>query len=562
MSDRRFRTLDGLDRLIRGGLFTRRISLETGKEKFMNHKNSLALAVAIPLLASGLSLAQQKPLEQLGKVSFPTSCGRKVQPQFDRAVAMLHSFWFQQGEKAFREILERDPSCAIANWGIAAILIGNTFGGNATAQDAQKAKEAIQRARLTGAKTERERFYIEAIAEYYDRFNDRPHSARMKSLADAFEVVAKRFPKDDEAQIFYAIYLTATQSPADKSFADTLKAAQILEPQFKKHPDHPGVAHYLIHSYDYPPIAEKGLNAAKRYADIAPSAPHALHMPSHIFTRVGAWEASAATNRRSVEVSRAENEPNGGLHATDYMVYAYMQLARDNDATQALQDARRVANIDRNNPGAFYALAAMPARIVIERGMWKEAAQLEPGSSKVLQADAMTQFARALGAARSGDAVAAEKIVQELARIGDGLKAAKNNYWATEVEVQRSGAAAWTAYAKGSRDEALTLMRSTADLEDKSEKREGPPARLVPARELLGEMLLEMKRPAEALKEFEASEKHDPNRFRGIYGAAQAAAESGDSVKAKSYFKRLVEMAGKGDPRPELEQAKKYLAAK
>jgi predicted Zn-dependent protease len=241
--------------------------------------------------------------EKLGNVSFPTSCDRKVQAQFDRAVAMLHSFWFQQGEKAFREVLERDPSCAIANWGIAAILIGNTFGGNATAQDAQKAKEAIQSGHLIGAKTERERFYIEAISEYWDRFGDRPHSARMKSLADAFEVVAKRFPKDDEAQIFYALYLTATQSPSDKTFADTLKAAQILEPQFKKHPDHPGVAHYLIHAYDYPPIADKGLNAAKRYAEIAPSAPHALHMPSHIFTRVGAWQDSVATNRRSAAVS-------------------------------------------------------------------------------------------------------------------------------------------------------------------------------------------------------------------------------------------------------------------
>ena len=233
----------------------------------------------------------------------------------------------------------------------------------ATAQDAQKAKEAIQRGRLIGAKTERERFYIEAIAEYYDRFGDRPHSARMKSLADAFEVVAKRFPKDDEAQIFYAIYLTATQSPNDKTFADTLKAAQILEPQFKKHPDHPGVAHYLIHSYDYPPIAEKGLNAAKRYAEIAPSAPHALHMPSHIFTRVGAWQASVATNRRSVEASMAEKEPGGGLHAMDYMVYAYLQLARDKDAgSGAARRSSALRNINPNNPAAAYALAAMPAR--------------------------------------------------------------------------------------------------------------------------------------------------------------------------------------------------------
>jgi tetratricopeptide (TPR) repeat protein len=523
-------------------------------------KITLIIGTASLLLLANLAQAQQKPPEQLGKVSFPTSCDRKVQPQFDRAVAMLHSFWFQQGEKAFREILESDPSCAIANWGIAAILIGNTFAGNASAQDAQKAREAIQRARLTGAKTERERYYIEAIAEYYDRFGDRPHGTRMKSLADAFESVAKKFPQDDEAQIFYALYLTVTQSPTDKTFADTLKAAQILEPQFKKHPHHPGVAHYLIHSYDYPPIAEKGLDAAMRYAEIAPSAPHALHMPSHIFTRVGAWEASAATNRRSVEISRAEKEPNGGLHATDYMVYAYLQLARDNDASQAVQDARRVANINPNNPGAAYALVALPARIALERGIWKEAAQLEPRSSKVLQADAVTHFARALGAARSGDAAAAEKGVQELARIVDGLKSAKNDYWATEVEVQRMSAAAWTVYAKGNRDQALTLMRSTADLEDKSEKREGPPARLMPARELLGEMLLEMKRPAEALKEFEASEKHDPNRFRGLYGAGQAAAQSGDNAKAKRYFTRLLELAAKGEPRAEIEQAKAYLA--
>jgi len=533
----------------------------------MKKNRLIAVAAVALLLRADVSLAQQESRtdrdtsrEQLGKVSFPTSCDRKVQPQFDRAVAMLHSFWFQQGEKAFREVLERDPSCAVANWGIAAILIGNTFAGNATAQDAQKAKEAIQRARLTGAKTERERFYIEAIAEYYDRFGDRPHRARMKSLADAFEVVAKRFPKDDEAQIFYAIYLTATQLPTDKTFSAALKAAQILEAQFVKHPEHPGVAHYLIHSYDYPPIAEKGLNAAKRYAEIAPSAPHALHMPSHIFTRVGAWEASAATNKRSIEVSRTGQEPGGALHATDYMVYAYMQLARDNDANQALQDARRVGNIDPNNPGTAYALAAMPARIAIERGMWKEAAQLEARSSKILQADAITQFARALGAARSGDAAAAEKDVQELARIVDGLKTAKNDYWATEVEVQRLSAAAWTGYAKGNRDEALTLMRSTADLEDKSEKREGPPARLVPARELLGEMLLELKRPADALREFETSAKHEPNRFRGIYGAAQAAAESGDNAKAKRYFARLIELAGKGDSRPELDLAKAYLA--
>ena len=518
----------------------------------------LLVSLLTLLFVSGVS-AQEK----LGNVSFPTSCDRKVQAQFDRAVAMLHSFWFQQGEKAFREVLERDPSCAVANWGIAAILIGNTFAGGATVEDARKAKEAIQRGHLIGAKTERERFYIEAISEYWDRFSDRPHSARMKSLADAFEVVANRFPKDDEAQIFYAIYLTATQSPNDKTFADTLKAAQILEPQFKKHPDHPGVAHYLIHSYDYPPIADKGLNAAKRYAEIAPSAPHALHMPSHIFTRVGAWQESVATNRRSADVAVAEKEPGGGLHAMDYMVYAYLQLARDKDAGSVLQTARSLTGINPNNLGSAYALAAIPARIPLERGLWKDAVLLEPRSSKFPHADAITHFARALGGARSGDVAAADKGVQELARIVDALKTTKDNYWATEVEVQRLGAAAWTASAKGNSDEALTLMRSAADMEDKSEKHAVTPGRLVPARELLGEMLLEMNRPAEALQAFETSENHDPNRFRGLYGAAKAATLAGDQAKAKSYYEKLVVLAQNADnERPELIEAKAFLAKK
>jgi tetratricopeptide (TPR) repeat protein len=476
---------------------------------------------------------------------------------------MLHSFWFQQGEKAFREVLERDPSCAIANWGIAAILIGNTFAGGATVEDARKAKEAIQRGRLIGAKTERERFYIEAIAEYYDRFSDRPHSARMKSLADAFEVVANRFPKDDEAQIFYAIYLTATQSPTDKTFADTLKAAQILEPQFKKHSDHPGVAHYLIHAYDYPPIADKGLNAAKRYAEIAPSAPHALHMPSHIFTRVGAWQDSVATNRRSTAVALVDKDPDGALHAMDYMVCADFQLARDKDAGSVLQEARGFTGINPNNRGSAYALAAIPARILLERGLWKDAMQLEPRPSKFPYTEAITYFARTLGAARSGDLATADKGVQELARIADALKTAKDNYWATEVEVQRLSAAAWSAQAKGSGDEGLTLMRSAADIEDKSEKAAVTPGRLVPARELLGEMLLEMNRPAEALQAFETSERQDPNRFRGLYGAAKAAALAGDQAKAKSYYEELVVLAQNADTeRPELIEAKAFLAKK
>jgi tetratricopeptide (TPR) repeat protein len=524
-------------------------------------KRFLTLAILALFSASSIQ-AQEKAPEKLGNVVFPTSCDAKVQPRFERAVALLHSFWWQEGEKAFREVLENDPNCTIATWGIAAILIGNTFGVGPTPEEAQKAKEAIARGRAIGPKTERERFYIEAVAEYYDRFSDRSHGARMKLLANAFEIVAKRFSDDDEAQIFYAIYLTATQEPTDKSFAAALKAAGILEAQFVKHPEHPGVAHYLIHSYDYPPIADKGLMAAKRYAEIAPSAPHALHMPSHIFTRVGAWEDSVATNRRSAAASKAAMEPGGGLHAMDYMVYAYMQLARDREASLVVEEAQRVTVLG-SGQGGPYAFAAIPARFTIERGMWKDAMQLQPRASRFPQTEAMTYFARALGAARSGDPVAAEKDVAELARIVAALKAAKDDYWATEVEVQRLGTAAWTAYGKGNREEAVTLMRSAADLEDKSEKSAVTPGRIIPARELLGDMLLEMNRPAEALQAFETSEKHDPNRFRGLYGAGKAAALAGDQGKAKSYYEKLLVLAKNADTeRPEVIEAKAFLAKK
>ncbi len=399
-----------------------------------------ALSLSLATTTAAWSHDEGKPPEQLGKVSFPTSCQPAVQAKFERAVALLHSFWFTEGEKAFRDVLAQDPGCAIAGWGIAAVLIGNTFVGGATPDAAKKAQEAIERARSIGPKTERERYYIEAVAEYWERFGDRPHGARMQSLANAFAQVAKRYPKDDEAQIFYAIYLTATQSPTDKTFAATLKAAAILEPQFAKHPEHPGVAHYLIHSYDYPPIAPKGLTAARRYAEIAPSAPHALHMPSHIFTRVGAWQDSVATNRRSADVAKAANSPGDQLHALDYMAYAYLQLARDRDAALAIEEARTVFNLNPAVMPIGYALAAMPARYAVERGMWKEAAQLEPRQTRFAFTEAITWFAKALGAARSGDIAAAETSAKELSAIAEGLAAAKNDYWATEVKVQHQAA--------------------------------------------------------------------------------------------------------------------------
>ncbi len=519
-------------------------------------------AGALACLLITVSGAGAAPAEKLGTVSFANTCSEAVQPRLQRAVALLHSFWWSEGDKAFREVLAQDPGCAIAGWGIAALAIGNPYATGPTPDGAKRAEEAIAQARAIGAKSERERGYIDAVAAYYDKFGERPHPARLRSMADAFEALAKQYP-DDETQIFSAIYLVATQQPSDKTFARAMQGAAILQAQLPKHPNHPGVAHYLIHAYDYPPIADKGLVAAKSYADIAPSAPHALHMPSHIFTRVGLWQESVSTNHRAAAAATGEAERSDRLHALDYLVYADLQLARDGDAKAGIELARQTPAEGATVVASFYSRAAVPARYAIERGQWAEAARLDdPDTSKFPYADAMRYFARALGTARNGNPDAAEKDVARLREIAEGLKAAKNAYWATEVEVERTGAEAWVAFAKGQRDQGLSLMRAAADMEDKSEKAAVSPGRLIPARELLGDMLLESGRPADALVEYEASQTRDPRRFRGFWGAGQAAAQAGNKDKARDHFTRLVEMTGSGDPRPELAKAREYLAMK
>jgi tetratricopeptide (TPR) repeat protein len=522
-----------------------------------------AVLLCLLLLGGGSSWGHGdgKTPEQLGEVSFPTSCAPAVQVKFTRAVALLHSFWFNEGEKAFREVVALDPSCAIANWGIAAILINNTFVGGASSETAKKAQAAIDQGRAAGAKTERERMYLEAVAQYWHDFSNQTHGARMKALANAFEELAKRFPEDDEAKIFSAIYLTATQSPMDSTFASALKAAALLEPQMVKHPEHPGVAHYLIHSYDYPPIAAKGLAAARRYADIAASAPHALHMPSHIFTRVGAWEDSVVMNRRSANTAKEDKSPGDWLHALDYMAYAYLQMGRDRDAALALDEAKSIVDPNVAALPIGYALAAMPARITIERGMWKEAAALNPVNGRLIFADAMVWYAKALGAARSGDVAGAEQSAQWLGDTANALAAAKNDYWATEVKVQQVASLAWIELAKGNRDAALTQMRQAADLEDTSGKHPVSPGRLIPARELLAEMLMQNGNPAEALAQYERSQISDPNRLRSLYGAGLAAARSNNPERAKYYYARVTQLVGPSDARPEFKQVRDYLAS-
>jgi hypothetical protein len=499
--------------------------------------------------------------QAVGRVKFASSCEPSVQPLLETGVAMLHSFWYSATEKTFREVLVQDPSCTIATWGIAAILMTNPLAGQgASPKGAADAQAVIEHGRGTPPKTQRERDYIEAVAAYYQDFSTRPERARQESRAKAFEALAARYPDDDEARIFSALYIAGTQSQSDQSYAAYLKAAAMLEKLFLKYPDHPGVAHYLIHSYDAPPIAKQGLPAARLYATIAPAAPHALHMPSHIFTRIGAWEDSAAANKRSAEVAKAAGDEGEVYHASDYMVYAYLQTARDEAARRAMDEAGQVG---RSNPALAipYAFAAMPARYAIERGAWREAMQLQPQTTKFPFTDAMTYFARALGAARSGDPAAAEKDAQELARLHKALQDAKNNYWATEVEVQRLAVAGWIALAEGKADDALKFMTAAADLEDKNEKHIVTPGRIVPARELLGEMLLELKQPAQALNEFEASQQREPNRLRGHYGAARAADALGNRAQAASHYARMAELTQQADsPRPEVAQARAYVA--
>ena len=512
------------------------------------------------LLLPACVLGQDHGKHGLGKVNFPNSCKADVQESFQRSVAMLHSFRYAETEKSFREVLARDPSCAIAAWGIAAILMSNPLAGVGPSPEwAARGKAAVEEGRKIGAGSQRERDYIEAVAAYYDDWANRPEKTRQLNRAKAYEALAARYPEDDEAQIFYALYLSGTQSLADQTYSSYLAAARILEKQFEKHPDHPGAAHYLIHSYDAPPIASKGLTAARRYASIAPAAPHALHMPSHIFTRVGYWKDSVATNTRSAAAAKKDGEFEEQLHAMDYMTYANLQMGRDDEAKRVVDESVSVTGFNTLRFAGPYAQAAMPARYAVERGEWKLAMTLEPRNSGFPFTIALTYLARALGAARSGNVAAAEKDIQELARLRDELKAAKNDYWANEVEISRLGAAAWTALALGKNDEALSLMQTAADAEDKSEKHIVTPGRLLPARELLGEMLLELNRPADALKEFEMSHVREPGRFRGYYGAAVAAEKSGDTAKAKLYYTKLKELRDKGRARPEIAQAEAYL---
>lgn len=501
--------------------------------------------------------------EKLGTVHFPVSCNAEAQAQFQRAVALLHSFWWQEAATAFTAVAQTDPSCAMSYWGSAMTLLQNPFTWPPAPQVLQEGLVIVEKAKAIEAKTQRERDYIAAIAVFYKDADTVDHRTRVLAYEKAMEQVYLRYPEDREAAIFYALALDTTALPTDKTYANQLKAAGILEKIFVEQPNHPGVAHYLIHSYDHSPIAHRGLAAARRYAQIAPSAPHALHMPSHIFTRQGLWQESIESNRASAAATEHHYDK---LHAMDYLEYAYLQGAQDLAAKQVFDDMNALEKVNSEHWTTAYALAAIPARYTLERRRWADAASLtlQPNEypwSRFPQAEAVAVFARALGAARSGDAAAAKKDQERLQFLRDALVTVKQGYWAEQTEIQSRVVAAWVARAEGKNEEAIQLMRAAVDREDATDKHPVSPGPIVPARELLGEMLLEAHEPLQALQEFEHSLRVEPNRFNGLSGAARAAQLAGNAEKARSYYAKLVSLSEHGDgTRPELIEAQTFLA--
>jgi hypothetical protein len=504
---------------------------------------------------------------KLGKVNFPVSCDPAVQPQFSTAVAMLHSFWYEKASDTFAAVAEKDPACGMAYWGIAMTHYHPIWEAPGPA-DLKAGVAALEKAKSVGAKTQRERDYIAAIETFYKDSDKLDHRTRALAYEKAMEQLQARYPDDHEAAVFHALALLATAPPTDKTYANQKKAGAILEKIFVEQPQHPGVAHYIIHAYDYPPLADRALDAARRYAKIAPDSPHALHMPSHIFTRLGLWQESIDSNLASAASAQKNNAPGNELHAKDYLIYAYLQGAQDREAKKALEAPPPGRPDDPQYMNWLYATGTSPARYAVERHRWAEAATLPvlpntfPGG-RYAWTEANLHFARALGASHNGDTEAARKDLQQLAFIRDTLAQGNDKYWADQVDIQREIAAAWISLAEGKREKALRQMRSAADHEDRTDKHNVTPGVILPARELLGEMLLELKQPAQAMTEFEATLLAAPNRFNALAGAALAAKLSGDQEKAKTYYAKLLAICQHADgDRPELQDARSLLAQK
>ena len=528
-----------------------------------------ALAVLAPLwLAPAAAVAE----ERLGQVHFPISCGAEAQQQFDRATAMLHNFMYPRTIAAYSAIAAAEPSCAMAYWGIAISQRPNPLAGPFSEAQLQKGAEAIEKARAATTKTQRESDWIEALAPFFRDYATVDQKTRAADYAAAMERLHAHYPDDTEAAIFYALALDETVDLRDKTYATQLKAGAILEQLQPKLPSHPGIPHYLIHSYDYRPLAERGLPAAVRYAELAPSSPHALHMPSHIFAMLGMWpdvvHADLAADHELVTEVRADNPGAtlqaipGRYHSLDFLVTAYLQMAEDKKAKEIVDIRNSVPRLD---PEARYtahtAFAAIPVRYVLERGDWTAAAKLDVPETPYPQAEAIAWFGRALGAVHSGDLEGAKLDLAQLVRLKGRLLAAKDSYWADQVEIEARASLAWINLLSDHKAEAIHMMQNAADLEDGSEKHIAMENRLSPMRELLGELLLQAKEPAKALKEFEASLGAVPNRYRSLAGAARAAEVTGDKNKARAYYQKLLALCSAADTeRPDLVAARRYVA--
>ena len=538
--------------------------------------------------AKNSAVPEPGDLRAAGTVDFPVSCTPAVRAEFVRGVALLHSFFYEEARRIFTSVAEQDPKCAMAQWGIA-MTWWHPIWTPPTPNEMSAGKAAIQKAMGMTAGTERERGFITALNAYYNT-PDGPSTGevgqschgpvgprgRVMAYEKAMRTVYERYSDDVETQTFYALAVLAVgyANPTDTTLSNQLKAAGILEKLWKENPRHPGIAHYLIHSYDYPSLAERGLDAARRYGSIAPWVPHALHMPSHIFTRLGMWEESIAANRSSADASRAyaamrhrDATEAEELHALDYMAYSYLQEGQDAKAKEIVDFA---GTVRKTNPelefSAAYALAAIPSRYALERNAWSEAATLSvaelPHWSSYPSFEALIEYSHALGRAHTGDVEGARKAIDRMRQLRDSSTDPRLDYFKRHLDLQVQAASAWVMYSEGKKDEAVNLLRRVADAEDILGKHPVSPGALVPAREQLGDLLLKLDRPKEARQEFEAALKIYPGRFRGLYGAAQAAEQNGEKEKADHYYAKLNEQTVKADgSRSELAEVRKYRTA-
>ena len=537
----------------------------------MNHIRYIVVAVAAAFASVAGAHGDDAPRKSeagLGRVLFKTSCTAEAQQQFDRALAMLHSFYFPETIKAFNAIPEADPQCAIAYWGIAISQRPNPLVGPWDAATLKRGLDAVEKGESIGAKTQRERDWLAALKEFYKDHDKVDQDQRTRNYERAMEALTRKYPSDVEAKAFHALALNEIFD--HRSMAPLERAIKILEPLDKKYPDHPGITHYLIHSYDFAPIAQRGIPAANKYAKVAPAAPHAQHMPSHIYSMVGMWQPSIDSNLASIKVfedaaskTKTDGVPAGVPHAYDFMEFAYLQLGQDDKAKALIERTAAITKVIGPVSAGNTARAAVPARYYLERQDWAGAAQLQPQNLPFAPAEAITHFARAIGAARSGNPAAAQADIDKLGALREGLLKQSQSYWAEQVEVQMLGAKAWLAQAQADKPAAQKLMRAAADLEDGSAKHVAMENRLYPMRELLADMLVLNGDAAGALKEYEASMKNTPNRLRGWYGAATAATIVGDGAKIVEYTRKLAELTRDSDgSRREVREARLLVAGR